>query len=391
MEEDGHDFKPLKIERDGRKVQACQECGALKIGEDTIVVDKDYIDLAPLTSDPALAGGRVWFRGDTDETRWSPDGSIVEIWETASAPGATYDLASIKGFTYLATGTPTDSWYFTADPNQDVWIRQYSTNACFQPKYQFYGTYAHWTADNTFVDVVGKAANVYGDGEVMSVAMKLDGTKVRGWSWQPYMRDPHGICWNGEYFYQLDNDASLIYEVRRDGTATGTTIGPDGGMRTGITWGGQYFWTGAGGVNGIYQYKTDGTRLRRIQAGKRVEGVAWDGQYLYATIGAATGPGWIYKIDPVADAVVNSANVAAPDMNGIAFDGNYLYLADDDCDYIYTHKASDLTRVDKGWNEPGWPWGICWDGKYAFVSHRGGAAVDGPGHVYQYGATGAST
>jgi len=46
-----HEFKPLKIEKDGEKVYACQECGALKIGDDTIVVDEDHIELA-LDADP---------------------------------------------------------------------------------------------------------------------------------------------------------------------------------------------------------------------------------------------------------------------------------------------------------------------------------------------------
>jgi len=52
-----HKFKALKIEKDGKKVQACQKCGALKIGEDTVVVDEDQIEFSPLTSDPPFSGG----------------------------------------------------------------------------------------------------------------------------------------------------------------------------------------------------------------------------------------------------------------------------------------------------------------------------------------------
>jgi len=389
MKEDGHKFKPLKIEKDGKKVHACQECGALKIGDDTIVVSKDYVDLAPLTSDPSLAEGRVWFRGDNDETRWSPDGSIVEIWGTAGvgAPG----LTSIKGFTYLATGTPTDSWYFTADPNKDVWIRQYPTNACTIPSYQYYGTYLHWTADSTFLSPIGSAASVYGDGEVMSVTQTPDGTKTQGWDWKPYMKDYHMHCWDGQYWWAMDNDAQTIYKF--DENWNPITSFYNSGIRTGMAWDGQYLLAGGGGAAyGIYKFKPDGTFVEQLvpnipRAG--VAGVSWDGQYLYHSPRAFAGGGWVYKWKP--DGTIVNSNQTWPgvDINSLAYDGNYLWTAADDQNYVYVIKASDLSPVSAlGWNEPGYAHGTAWDGKYLTVGHRGPPTVTGPGYIYQYGASG---
>jgi len=382
-----HKFKPLKIEKDGKKVHACQECGALKIGKDTIVVDKDYIDLASLTSDPALAEGRVWFRGDTDETRWSPDGTNVEIWSTAGV-GAP-DLTSIKGFTYLATGVPTDSWYFTADPNTDVWIRQYPTAGVFDAKYNFYGSYAHWTADNTFVDVPNMADNVYGDGEVLNVAQTPDGTKLGGYPFDA-VYEQHGITWDGQYFWAVGHEYNDVYQLDTSFNRTGIQWSiTETGDPVDICWDGNYLWV-ADGRSRAYQYKTDGTQVSVLDMGfANWEGIEFDGQYFYATLGALHGPGWVYKIDPEAGTIVNSNNgLGGGDLNGIAYDGNYLWIADDDCDYIYTIKASDLTDAGLGFDTVGsWPWGTAWDGQYLWVQNRGDT-VTGPDFVYRVGASG---
>lgn len=48
----------------------------LRVGS-TITITSDYIDMQPLTSDPPLAQGRVWFRGDLGSLRYSPDGNTV--------------------------------------------------------------------------------------------------------------------------------------------------------------------------------------------------------------------------------------------------------------------------------------------------------------------------
>jgi len=49
----------------------------IEAGERTIIVTPDYIDMAALTADPALAAGRAWFRSDLGRCRYSPNG--VEV------------------------------------------------------------------------------------------------------------------------------------------------------------------------------------------------------------------------------------------------------------------------------------------------------------------------
>lgn len=62
----------------------------LRVGNGTVRVRGSYIDLPGLTSDPALAAGRVWFRSDTGEIKHSPDGSTTKA--LASKPIARADL-----------------------------------------------------------------------------------------------------------------------------------------------------------------------------------------------------------------------------------------------------------------------------------------------------------
>jgi len=42
----------------------------------TIVITQNYLDFEPLTADPTLKAGRVFFRGDVKRMRFSPDGQV---------------------------------------------------------------------------------------------------------------------------------------------------------------------------------------------------------------------------------------------------------------------------------------------------------------------------
>jgi len=50
----------------------------------TIVIDGKKIKLSPETSDPTLDTGILWFRSDTGELKFSPDGSIVKTVHPAA-------------------------------------------------------------------------------------------------------------------------------------------------------------------------------------------------------------------------------------------------------------------------------------------------------------------
>jgi len=50
----------------------------VRVGGGTITITDEYVDFAPLTADPSLVEGRVWFRKDLDRFRYSPDGKTVK-------------------------------------------------------------------------------------------------------------------------------------------------------------------------------------------------------------------------------------------------------------------------------------------------------------------------
>jgi len=378
-----HEFKPLKIERDGKKVRACQECGALKIGEDTVVVDQDYIELSPLTADPTLKEGRIWFRGDENEQRWSPDGANVEIFSTVSR--------AIKGLVYLAEGTPTDSWKFTADPSKDVWIRQYSTDACFQSKYNYHGSYAHWVADNTFVEVPNKADNVYGDGEVLSVSQVPDGTIVDRWFCWGGGTGPQDMAWDGQYFWSSKGETcDFLYRFNYgEEMVAGKGIHTPSVGVTCCTWDGQYLWmrgtAGAGGIH--YQLKKDGTVVSSFTGGpEHSQGLAWDGEYLWISTLQAHH---IYKYTP-GGVQKDFFEIPYDHEEGAGFDGQYLYICNDTGgaganvgNHVYRYKR-DGTLMDSFWH-PGATGEAClWDGKYMYVNS------EDCGYVYVIASSGFS-
>ena len=51
----------------------------LKLGKGTISILSDYIDLAGLTSDPALVAGRLWYRSDLGRLRYTDGSEIVTL------------------------------------------------------------------------------------------------------------------------------------------------------------------------------------------------------------------------------------------------------------------------------------------------------------------------
>jgi len=50
----------------------------LEVGGSTVKIDASSVTLASLTSDPTLAAGKLWFRSDLGQLRFSPDGSSAK-------------------------------------------------------------------------------------------------------------------------------------------------------------------------------------------------------------------------------------------------------------------------------------------------------------------------
>ncbi|RKY29210.1 MAG: hypothetical protein DRP74_09120 [Candidatus Omnitrophota bacterium] len=52
--------------------------GKLSVGKNTVDVLEDSIKFPVLSSDPTLEPGKIWYRGDLDQWRYSPDGTNVK-------------------------------------------------------------------------------------------------------------------------------------------------------------------------------------------------------------------------------------------------------------------------------------------------------------------------
>lgn len=65
----------------------------------------DYVTLAPLTSDPPLARGRLWYRGDLGELRWSPDGSSIYVVDPAPVVAKSWSDTSYHYFNFDPAST----------------------------------------------------------------------------------------------------------------------------------------------------------------------------------------------------------------------------------------------------------------------------------------------
>ena len=71
-------FKDLVVEFDRVKARVIQ------VGDRTVILTGEWIVLAALTADPALAAGRMWFRSDLGKIRFSPDGTTVKTLYSVS-------------------------------------------------------------------------------------------------------------------------------------------------------------------------------------------------------------------------------------------------------------------------------------------------------------------
>jgi len=376
-----HEFKPLKIKKDGERVYACQECGALKIGGDTIVVDQDYLTLASLTSDPSLAEGRTWWRDDLKQLRFSPDGVNVERIHP-------YADVVDKGKRLVKSAPAGSSMTFTVYLGADTaWVRQFSTETCRNAINQFHTSYAHWTDQNTGVSVHNKASKVYGAGETLAVSKTPTSDRyVFATRFLGYHAD--GVTWDGQYVYGLSFGPGTrapcwVYKYDEEGSFLESYQAPFA-YGQGMTYDGQYFWTshGIGGhVNAIYQFKDiqAGTVIEQFPTpAYDVDDLTWDGEYIHFLSGDGQT---IYKLTPTG-AVKDKIGVPTAEGEGLTWDGQYLWYDDENARYVYQLKP-DGTRVNEFYlSMIGGPGGMTWDGHHLWI-----AKYTGTDQIYKIGNT----
>jgi len=366
-----HEWSPLEFE-DGEKSKAsvCSKCGALKSGQGTMVITTDYIDFSPLTANPTLAEGRQWFRSDKDSIYWCPDGTTIEKIQTKVwAEKIEGSLAGIKSFLGSVEGAEGASWNFTMNPSAGVWIKQYSTDACFNCQMVYHGAYQHWTGNNTFVDVPNKADNVYGAGEVAVAHQTPDGTVTKSWAspigdgrgvdWDgQYVllaghlsnhiykftpagtqkaavdvspNQPSDVCWDGTYlWFTTGAGPGQVYQIQKDVFTQVSHFSGVGGNATGIDFDGEYLWCASAASNTVYKFTPAGVQKGAFNPAFGPWGVAWDGEYLWTC--APTG--WVYQFTPAGTQKGSWAS-PGPQAIGSAWDGKYLWVSDLTADAVY--------------------------------------------------------
>jgi len=82
-----------------------------KVADSAITATKlaslDYITLKGLTADPALAAGRIWFRSDLGQLRYTPDGSTIYVIDPAPVVDKSW--------------SDTTGHYFNTNPSYQYW------------------------------------------------------------------------------------------------------------------------------------------------------------------------------------------------------------------------------------------------------------------------------
>ncbi len=160
-------------------------------------------------------------------------------------------------------------------------------------------------------------------------------------------------------------------------------------FRYGLTWDGNSFWTTVLGVDfpdtagdDILQVSPDGTILTSFAApyspNAAPGGAAWDGTYLWISDFQRQE---ILQVDPANGALIASFPSPGPRPFGLTWDGSSLWVVDGEEDLVY--RIDTLGNVLGSWSTPAsdsggprldgqdlWgpgPWGITFDGQYLWI------------------------
>jgi len=152
----------------------------IKVGGNTVRIDGNSITLQPLTSNPTLAQGKIWFRSDIPALLYTPDGTNVKYvqpadWnDIANKPSTfppsshTHVTSDISGYFIHIAGDDTEITYTgTSYPTSDQKYFLMSLVAGVFP------------LNKLAVSVEGKATSGY----TLTVGVYVDGTLKAEASW----------------------------------------------------------------------------------------------------------------------------------------------------------------------------------------------------------------
>jgi DNA-binding beta-propeller fold protein YncE len=157
----------------------------------------------------------------------------------------------------------------------------------------------------------------------------------------PAGSSPQGLAFDGESLWQSDVGGRIIYELD---PATGLVLAQfpapgDTPQPLGLGWDGANLWLAdSRAPEKIWELDRSGVPLGSFSApGPSPYGLDWAGGFIWVSDNAVGGVGLIYKVDPDTGAILASfpcpGNGGSP--NGIAHDGEHLWIAVNTNDLIY--------------------------------------------------------
>jgi hypothetical protein len=159
----------------------------------------------------------------------------------------------------------------------------------------------------------------------------------------PYAGEsPQGLTYDGYNLWQGDLAERQIYKMHPVTGAVRDQFnapGPSNSQPLGMGWDGNSLWVAdSRGPETIWEVDTLGTVLSSFPApGSSPYGLAWAAGYIWVSNNNLGGAAMIYKMDPSGGAILDSFECpdGAGTPNGIAHDGENLWIAVNTTDLIY--------------------------------------------------------
>ncbi len=168
-------------------------------------------------------------------------------------------------------------------------------------------------------------------------------------------REPRGLAWGNNYLWIVDEQDynSKIFKI--DPNEKGKIIeylsldSLNIDQPIGLAFGGNHLWVVDGADNKIYNIDLLEKTYYPINSPTRYpKDLAWDGENLFV----ASGPydKWkIYKVNPIDGRVLEEIDLPGndPHVFGLEWDGNYLWMVDDNNELIYKLKLNSIVDMNR--------------------------------------------
>lgn len=191
----------------------------------------------------------------------------------------------------------------------------------------------------------------------------------------------YGLAFDGTYLWIGDDYDGMIYKMDTLGNVVGSFMGISGSNH-GLAWDGQGIWcAGDYSANFLIKFSTSGNRIDSIaESWQYIGGIGYDGNHIMVTVYYPNTRNNIYLLNPATGQVVDTISSPGTQPQGVAFDGQYVWVVmdDNDGDPERVWKINPVTN-DTLMSFPvptTSPRGLAWDGSCLWLIARNSG---GPG------------